>query len=80
MQDFVTWLIKQIVEKPEEVVVEEKEENNQILLSLHVASVDMGRVIGKEGKVIKAIRNLLKVKAIKENRLVNLQLIEAEQV
>lgn len=86
MQDFVSWLVKQIVDEPDAVIVEKKDENGGILLNLSVAAPDMGKVIGKEGKVIKAIRNLLKIKAVKENKqsfstnkLINLQLVEPEQ-
>ena len=76
MKDFVTWVVKKIVDRPDQVLVEEINQENQILLNLKVAQEDMGRVIGKTGKIIKAIRNLVKIIAIKEGKLINLQLVE----
>lgn len=78
MKDFVEWVVKKIVDQPDQVLVEEINQENQILLNLKVAREDMGRVIGKTGKIIKAIRNLVKILAIKEGKLVNLQLVENE--
>ena len=76
MKTFVEWVVKKIVDQPDQVLVEEINQENQILLNLKVAQEDMGRVIGKAGKIIKAIRNLVKILAIKEGKLVNLQLVE----
>lgn len=76
MKDFIEWVIKKIVDQPDKVIVEEINQENQVLINLKVAQEDMGRVIGKAGKIIKAIRNLVKIIAIKEVKLVNLQLVE----
>ena len=78
MKDFLTWLIKAIVDKPEEVKVNESESNGQIVLDLHVDKDDMGRVIGKAGKIIKGIRSLLKARALKEDKRVFVNLVEDE--
>lgn len=78
MKTFIEWVIKKIVDKPDQVLVEEINQENQVLINLKVAQEDMGRVIGKGGKIIKAVRNLLKILAIKEGKLVNLQLVESE--
>lgn len=78
MKDFIEWVVKKIVDQPDQVLVEEISQENQILLNLKVAQDDMGRVIGKAGKIIKALRNLVKILAIKEGKLVNLQLVESE--
>lgn len=78
MKTFVEWVVKKIVDQPDQVLVEEINQENQVLLNLKVAQEDMGRVIGKAGKIIKAIRNLVKIIAIKEGKLVNLQLVESE--
>ncbi len=79
MKDFVVWLIKGIVDNPDKVNAEEFEENGQVNLELVVAPEDMGRVIGKGGKIIKSIRHLLRVKAVKEGKRVNLNLLEVSQ-
>ncbi len=76
MKDFVIWLVKSIASFPDEVSVEETEENDQILLKLSVAKDDMGKIIGTQGRVIKSIRNLVRVRAIKEGLRVNLELLE----
>ena len=76
MKDFITWLIKAIVDNPDKVSVEEKEENGQTTYSLSVAQEDMGKVIGRGGKIIKSIRKLLGVRAAKEGKRVNLKLLE----
>jgi predicted RNA-binding protein YlqC (UPF0109 family) len=77
MKELLEYVVKQITDKPEEVVIEEKkEEGGFVLLTLRVAPEDMGRVIGKKGKIISAIRQLLRVKAIKTNQRVALKLID----
>ena len=57
MQELVTVLAKALVEKPEDVQVEAVEEEDRTVLKLHVAKDDMGRVIGKQGRIAKAIRS-----------------------
>ena len=59
MQELVTVLAKALVEKPDEVQVEEIEEEDRTVLKLHVAQEDMGRVIGKQGRIAKAIRTIV---------------------
>ena len=65
-----------ILTKPEDLEIKEDEEGGIINVSLKVAKEDMGRVIGKDGKIIKAIRNLLRIRAIKEGEKINLSLVE----
>ncbi len=74
MKELLEFLLKAIVEHPKDVVVEEKEEDNQVNLNLQVNSEDIKIVIGKNGRTIKALRELLKIKGIKEKRKVNLNL------
>lgn len=76
MEKLVEYLAKNIVDAPDEVKVETESEDGRNLLKLTVSSEDMGKVIGKSGKVIKSIRTLLKIKAIKENKRVYLELAE----
>lgn len=77
MKDLVEYITKNIVTKPDEVVVEEKEtEPGVVELILSVNPEDMGLVIGKGGQMIKAIRKLLTVRAMAEEVRVNLQLAE----
>lgn len=79
MEELLSYIIKNIVSRPEEIkIVEAETEGGFINLRLQVHPEDMGIVIGKGGNIIRAIRSLLRVKAIKENKRVNLELIETE--
>lgn len=74
MKEFLNFLLTNIVDQPEAVTIKEKEDENGLILLVNVAEDDRGKVIGKEGKVIFALRNLLNIKAQKENKRVFLQL------
>ena len=78
MKDLVDYIAKNIVSKPEAVVIEETSNEGEVNLLLTVDTSDMGLVIGKGGQMIKAIRRLLTVRAMSENVRVNLQLNEPE--
>ena len=68
MKDLLAFLTKSIVDHPEEIVIEEKEEDGQTNLNLQAHTDDIKMIIGKKGKTIKAIRELLKIRAIKEKK------------
>ena len=70
MKELVEVLAKSLVDYPEQVTVTETEQDNEILLVLKVASDDMGKVIGKQGRIAKAIRSVVKAAASKENKKV----------
>lgn len=74
MQELVTVLAKALVEKPEEVQVEAVEEEDRTVLKLHVAQEDMGRVIGKQGRIAKAIRTIVKSAATREKKKVSVNI------
>ena len=65
MKDLIEHMARAIVENPDEVAVTEEEERDYIF-HLRVAESDMGRVIGKEGRIVNAMRTLLKVAAIRK--------------
>ncbi|HEX7456048.1 MAG TPA: KH domain-containing protein [Candidatus Nanoarchaeia archaeon] len=77
MRQLVEFLAKNIVSAPESVKTQESQEGSQQIIKLSVAPDDMGKIIGKSGRVIKAIRALLKIKAIKTGKRVYLELSEA---
>lgn len=79
MKKALLYIISSIVEKPDEVKIEEKEENGTIQFTINLAKEDMGRVIGKGGKVIRAIRNVMKIPAIKQEKRINITLAEKPQ-
>ena len=76
MKDTLLFIVKSIVDNEDAVSIEEREEEEIINLIVTVAKEDMGKVIGKEGKVIRAIRNIMKIKAMKENIRINISLTE----
>lgn len=80
MRDFCEYLVKNLVDNPDKVDVSETEDEYQtVVLTITVDPLDMGKVIGKEGKIIKAIRDLVKILAVKEQKRVNVILAEASQ-
>ena len=70
MKELVEVIAKAHVDHPEEVSVNEKNEGRTIVLELHVAEGDMGKVIGKQGRIAKAIRSVVKAAAAKEDKKV----------
>ena len=74
MKDLLVTIVKGLVEKPEQVTVDVDEPNEEgiIVYHLHVAEEDMGRVIGKQGRIAKAIRTVMRAAAIR-NRLIKLR-------
>ncbi|HOF50233.1 MAG TPA: KH domain-containing protein [Candidatus Colwellbacteria bacterium] len=77
-QEFLEFLVKSIVDHPEDVVVSRKIDEMGVLLSLKVNPRDMGQVIGRDGNTAKSIRSLLRIVGIKNNARVNLKIEEPE--
>lgn len=76
MKDALTYIVTSIVTDPKTVSIEEKEENGIVEFTVHVSKEDIGKVIGKDGKVIRAIRNVLKIPAIKNHKKIHITLQE----
>lgn len=76
MKKVLLYIINSIASEPDKVSVDEEEKDGITNLTIKVAKDDMGRVIGKGGKIIRSIRNVLKIKAIKENKKINVILSE----
>ena len=77
-QEFVAYVVKQIVDHPEEVEVERTIDEMGVLLTLKVSREDMGKIIGKSGQTAKALRILLRIIGSKNNARVNLKIVEPE--
>lgn len=75
MKELVEVIAKALVEHPEEVVVTEKEDGNNITIELHVAQSDMGKVIGKQGRIAKAIRSVVKAASSKAHKRVDVEIV-----
>ncbi|MEA3423646.1 MAG: KH domain-containing protein [Bacillota bacterium] len=76
MGELVKFIAKSLVAYPELVEVNEVEENHSVIIELRVAPDDMGKVIGKQGRIAKAIRTVVKASATKENKRVVVEIIQ----
>ncbi len=76
MKELVEVIAKALVEYPDEVVVTEKETEKSIVVELRVAQSDMGKVIGKQGRIAKAIRSVVKAAAAREDKKVIVEIVQ----
>ena len=76
MKELVEYIAKALVDDPEQVSVTEIDEGDEIVLELHVAQPDMGRVIGRNGRVANAIRALLQVRAVRDGKSADLEIVD----
>jgi hypothetical protein len=77
-QDFVEYIVRGIVNNPDDVRTERIVDERGVLITLHINQEDMGYVIGRQGQTARAIRTLLKIVGAKENARVNLKIYEPE--
>jgi predicted RNA-binding protein YlqC (UPF0109 family) len=75
MKELVEYIAKSLVDSPEEVNINEIEGENSVILELRVAAEDMGKVIGKQGKIAKSIRTLTKATATKKGKRVAVEIM-----
>lgn len=75
MTELLMQIIKHIVDNPDEVIVNEVQGERAIVLEIKVAPDDVGKVIGREGRIINALRQIIKAAAGKRNKRVNIELI-----
>ena len=75
MKELIEYVAKSLVDDPSQVEVREIAEGNSITLELKVAPEDMGRVIGRSGRVANALRTLLRVQSAKEGKRVSLEIV-----
>ncbi len=76
MKELVEIIAKALVDNPDEVVVTETESDKAIVVELRVASADMGKVIGKQGRIAKAIRSVVKAAATKDDKKVIVEIVQ----
>ena len=74
MKELVEVIAKALVDDPDSVVVNEREDKKTTILEVHVADSDMGKVIGKQGRIAKAIRSVVKAAASRENKQVSVEI------
>lgn len=75
MKELVEFIAKSLVDNPDQVTVSEVEDDEVVILKLKVAQDDMGKVIGKQGKIANAIRTVVKASAVKQNKRVVVEII-----
>jgi hypothetical protein len=78
-QEFLEYMVKSIVNRPDDVKVERTVDERGVLLTLHVNPEDMGYVIGRDGQTARALRILLKIVGAKGNARVNMKIYEPEE-
>jgi len=78
MKELLEFIVKSMVDNPDQVRIGEIDEDASTILELSVAESDMGRVIGRGGRVINSIRAILQVSAAKQGRRVTLELLESD--
>lgn len=77
MKKALEYIVSSIVDHPEKVTIEEQEQDGIINFTIKVESSDMGKIIGKNGRIIRAIRNVMKIPAIKQNKKINVTLADS---
>lgn len=75
MKELVEYLAKSLVDNPDAVTVNEVDGEQSLILELKVAPEDMGKVIGKQGRIAKAIRTVVKAAAVKQHKRVIVEII-----
>jgi len=75
VKEFLEYVARGLVDKPDAVQVEEEEDGDTVILTLTVDGDDMGRVIGRDGRIANAIRSLLRVMATRDGRQVELEIV-----
>jgi predicted RNA-binding protein YlqC (UPF0109 family) len=76
LENLLLFLARSLVDEPEKVQVEGRETDSRVDLTLHVAQGDMGKVIGRGGRIVRAIRIVMKAASVKENKRVNVEIAD----
>lgn len=76
MKDLLEYIVKSLVNNSDKVRIEESENEEEILFSVYVDADDMGRIIGKGGRIAKAIRALMKAASFKNNKRVSVDIVD----
>ena len=76
MKELLSYIVRSLVDKPDEVSVEECDGNGETVFEVRVAEGDMGKVIGRQGRVVKEIRVLMKAVAQRKGRKVSVEVLD----
>lgn len=76
MKELLTYIVQNLVEKPDDVSVTEREANGETVFEVRVADGDMGKVIGRQGRIVKEIRILMKAVAQRKGKKVSVEIMD----
>ena len=76
MKELLTYIVQNLVEKPDEVSVTEREANGETVFEVRVADGDLGKVIGRQGRIVKEIRILMKAVAQRKGKKVSVEIMD----
>jgi len=74
--ELLEYLVRNIVDEPEAVRIERRDDNSYVELLIHVAPDDIGKVIGKSGRIIKALRTLMRAAGLREDKKVSVEILD----
>lgn len=77
MKELLTYIVQHLVSKPDEIAITEAVEDETIVYSLRVAPEDMGRVIGRHGRIAKELRTLMKAAGNLQDKHINVEIVES---
>ena len=76
MAELLEYLARKLVDEPDAVRVERVEEEDTVVLRLHVAQDDLGKVIGRQGRIARALRTIVRAGSVRERRRVQLEIVD----
>ncbi len=76
MAELLEYLARQLVDEPDAVRVERVDEDDTVVLRLHVAQDDLGKVIGRQGRIARALRTIVRASSVREHRRVQLEIVD----
>jgi uncharacterized protein len=76
MKDTLLYLVKELVSHPDDVTVDEEKDNERTIFIIHTHAEDIGKIIGKNGRIIRALRDLIKLIAAKHDLYVDIEIAE----
>lgn len=76
MAELLEYLARQLVDEPDAVLVERVDEDDTVVLRLHVAEGDLGKVIGRQGRIARALRTIVRAGSAREQRRVQLEIVD----
>lgn len=79
MKDTLVFILQKLVDHPEDILVDDAKDGDSTILTIHANSEDIGKIIGKSGRIIKALRDIIKLMATKEQTYVDVVIAEPEK-